>query len=188
MASGKRQLPGTATLPRTDVRRSPGLRFPPRKHMPGAPAESRTGMRSERRKPRIFLPSDRCHISLFTSSREFSGMSFLSQLANLFTRAGRDDNRLRLGMDHAHANRPEKAIDVYDSLLNCKTTSPTVRARALFNRALAYSSLKDDTKAIADLEQVLAMPAAPENVVTAARNQLIRVRNRIERVKSRPQR
>src|SRR4051794_14333351 len=51
-------------------------------------------------------------------------MSFLDQLANLFTRSGRDDNRLKQGMDHAHANRPEKAIATYDALLNCKTTSP----------------------------------------------------------------
>jgi streptogramin lyase len=32
----------------------------------------------------------------------------------------------------------------------------------LFNRALAYSSLKDDAKAITDLEQVVSMPGTPE--------------------------
>ena len=114
-------------------------------------------------------------------------MSFFGQLANLFSRGGRDENRLKQGMAHAHAERPEKALEIYDALLNSKSTGPTVRARTLFNRALAYSSLKEDAKAIADLQQVIAMPAAPENVLTAARNQLIRVQNRVQRVKNRTQ-
>jgi hypothetical protein len=115
-------------------------------------------------------------------------MGFFGQLLNLFSRAGRDDNRLKQGMDHAHANRPDKAIDIYNELLNSKSTRPVVRARALFNRALAHSALKNDAKAMADLEEVVANAAAPENVVSAARNQLVRVRNRIERVKTRAQR
>jgi hypothetical protein len=115
-------------------------------------------------------------------------MGFLGQLANLFSRAGRDDNRLKQGMDLAHANRPDKAIDIYNELLNSKSTRPIVRARTLFNRALAHSALKNDAKAMADLEEVVASAAAPENVVSAARNQLVRVRNRIERIKTRAQR
>jgi tetratricopeptide (TPR) repeat protein len=112
-------------------------------------------------------------------------MGFLGQLANLFTRGGRDDNRLKQGLDHAHANRPEKAIDIYDALLSSQSTSPTVRARSLFNRALAYSSMKDDAKAVADLQEVIALPGAPENVLAAARNQLVRVQNRVQRRASR---
>jgi len=115
-------------------------------------------------------------------------MGFFGQLANLFSRAGRDDNRLKQGMDHAHADRPEKAIEIYDALINCKTTSPINQARALFNRALAHSSLKQDEKAIADLEEVVKMPGAPENVVTTARNQLVRVRNRVEQARGRASR
>lgn len=114
-------------------------------------------------------------------------MGFFAQLTNLFTRAGRDDSRLQQGMDHADAKRPEKAIGIYDALLRSSSTSPTVRARALFNRALAHSSMKDDVKAIADLEQVVTMHGAPENVLTAARTQLIRVRARMERVQHRTQ-
>lgn len=114
-------------------------------------------------------------------------MGFLGQLANLFSRAGRDDNRLKQGMDHAHANRPDKAIDIYNAILNSKSTGSVVRARTLFNRALAHSALKNDTKAIADLEAVVATEAVPENVMTAARNQLIRVRSRVERHKVRAQ-
>jgi hypothetical protein len=119
--------------------------------------------------------------------REAIYMGFLGQLTNLFSRSGRDDNRLREGMNHAHAKRPAEAIAVYDSLLNAKGTSSTVRARALFNRALAHSSMKDDQKAIDDLEEVLSMQGVPENVLAAAKNQLIRVRNRVQRVHDRAQ-
>ena len=112
-------------------------------------------------------------------------MGFFSQLSNLFTRTGRAENLMQQGMAHADAKRPEKAIGIYDSLLSSKAASPTVRARALFNRALAHSQLKNDEKAIADLQQVVAMPTAPENVLNAARTQLIRVRNRAQRVQSR---
>src|SRR6185369_16363600 len=76
-------------------------------------------------------------------------MGILAKLANLFSRSGRDDNRLLQGMEHANAKRPIQAIAVYDSLVNANGTSPTIRARALFNRALAHSAMKDDQKAIA---------------------------------------
>lgn len=112
-------------------------------------------------------------------------MSFLSRLTNLFTRGGRDDNLLQQGMAHASAHRPEDAIAVYDSLVKSKSTSVMVRSRALFNRALAHSALKNDKQAIADLEQVTTMAGVPENVLTAARTQLIRVRSRGDRVRSR---
>lgn len=116
------------------------------------------------------------------------GMGFFGQLANLLSRSGRDDNRLKQGMDLASAKQPDKAIGIYDSLLSSKSTNPTVRARALFNRALAHSAMKDDEKAIADLEGVASMGGAPENVRTAARNQLIRVRNRVERDRNKAER
>jgi len=92
---------------------------------------------------------------------------------------------MKQAMDHAHAKHPEKAIAIYDLLLNDNTAGPTLRARALFNRALAHSSMKNDQKAIHDLEEVVSMSAAPENVLAAARNQLVRVRNRVQRGRDR---
>ena len=115
-------------------------------------------------------------------------MGIFKRLQNFFTRSGREDNLMRQGMEHASANQPAKAIEVYDALVSSQTTSPTMRSRALFNRALAYSSMKDDEKAIADLEQVVGMPGVPENVLTAARTQLIRVRNRGDRNRARADR
>ena len=112
-------------------------------------------------------------------------MAFFQQLANLFSRSGRDENQLRKGMAYAHAKRPAEAVAVYDSLVNSKRTSQSVRAQALLNRALAYSSLKDDAKALADLEQAVAQNGVPENIHRAARDQLARVRQRVERGRAR---
>ena len=112
-------------------------------------------------------------------------MSFFGALANLFSRSGRDDNLLRQAMEHAKSNRPAKAIESYSALVGSKSTSTMVRSRALVNRALAYSSMKDDKKAIADLEEVLAMTGVSENVTVAARTQLVRVQNRTERQRAR---
>lgn len=108
-------------------------------------------------------------------------MSFFSRLAGLFSRSGRDDSLLLQAMEHAKAKRPEKALAIYDSLIDAAATRSEVKARALFNRALAYSSLNDDEKAIADLEQVLTIPNLAENIQTAAKSQLLRVRKRVAR-------
>jgi hypothetical protein len=108
-------------------------------------------------------------------------MSFFGRLAGLFSRGGRDDSLLVQAMEHAKAKRPDKAMAIYDSLIHSPNTRGEVKARALFNRALANSSLSHDDKALADLERVLAMPNVPENVQNAARAQLVRVQKRASR-------
>lgn len=108
-------------------------------------------------------------------------MGFFSRLANLFTKRGRDDELLLKGIEHANAGRPKQAIEIYDTLVNSKSSGDTVRARALFNRALAHSSLKNDQQAIADLTEVLTLPNLPENVQSSARDQLKRVRKRSDK-------
>ena len=107
-------------------------------------------------------------------------MGFLDRVTNMLTRGGRDENLLREGLEHAKAKRPEKAMEIYTSLIDSKSTSASVRARALFNRALAHSSLDDDERARTDLEKALTLPGLPENVQTAARNQLARIKRRSE--------
>jgi hypothetical protein len=82
------------------------------------------------------------------------------------------------GLQHAKAHRPDQAIAIYNRLLDSRTTGDTTRASALFNRALAHSSLDNDQQALADLEQVLTLPGLPDNVQSAARTQLARVRRR----------
>lgn len=105
-------------------------------------------------------------------------MNFLNRLQNWFSSKGRDDNLMSSAMELAKDKQPAEAIKIYNDLVGSKTASEETRARALFNRALAHSSLKDDAKAVADLKQLTALPNVPENVRTAARNQLVRLQNR----------
>jgi tetratricopeptide (TPR) repeat protein len=105
-------------------------------------------------------------------------MGLFDRLGSLFSKAGRDDNLLHQGIALAKAKRPQDAIAIYDRLIKSSATSSATRASALFNRALAHSSLDDDAKALADLESVLALPDLPDNVQTAARAQVARVRRR----------
>jgi hypothetical protein len=105
-------------------------------------------------------------------------MNFLNRLSNWFSRSGRDENLMAEAMELANKKQPAEAIKLYTELMRSTTASSETKARALFNRALAHSSLKDDAKAVADLKQLTAMTDIPENVRNAARTQLVRLTNR----------
>ncbi len=109
-----------------------------------------------------------------------ASMGFFDRLTNIFSSSGRGESALLKGVEHAKAGRPQEAVKVYDALLQDAETAAITRARALFNRALAHSALKNDSQAIADLKAVLALPNLPENVQSAARTQLARVSKRQE--------
>ena len=105
-------------------------------------------------------------------------MDLLNRLTNWFSRQGRDENQLNMALELARGGDPAKAIEIYGDVLRGESTSATTKARALFNRALAYSSLNEDPRAIADLKQLTALADIPENVRSAARTQLVRLKNR----------
>jgi hypothetical protein len=105
-------------------------------------------------------------------------MGFLNQLGSMFTRAGREETLLDQAMEHAKAKRPEKALEIYESLLKSHSLGSSLRARVLYNRALVHSALKNDEQALADIEEVLKLPEVPDNVQTAARERLVRLRKR----------
>lgn len=112
-------------------------------------------------------------------------MSFFDRITGLFTKGGREEALLMKGLEHAKAGRPEEALAIYNDLLTSPAIGTSVRARALFNRALAYSSLDNDDKALTDLQAVLALPNLQDNVQSAARSQMARVRQRSERERER---
>ena len=107
-------------------------------------------------------------------------MGFLSKLAGLFSRSSRDENLLLEGIEHAKAKRPEKALEIYNSLLATPTLGATVKASTLYNRSMVYSALGDDEKAQTDLQKVLTLPGLPENIQTAAKQRLARLKKRAE--------
>src|SRR5690349_2338513 len=107
-------------------------------------------------------------------------MSFFGKVAGLFSRSSREESSLLEGVEHVKAKRPEKALDIFNSLLATPAVSTTVRASALYNRALADCALDDDEKAIDDLKKGLALPGCPDNVLTAAKTRMARVKKRAE--------
>ena len=107
-------------------------------------------------------------------------MGFLNQIGSMFTRSGREEALLDQAMEHAKNKRPEKALEIYESMLKTRSLSSSLRARVLFNRALVHSALKNDDQAVADLEAVLKLPDVPDNVQTAAKERLTRLRKRSE--------
>jgi hypothetical protein len=108
-------------------------------------------------------------------------MGLFDKLRQLFsTRSGRDEHSLLKAIERAKSGEPAEALAMYNELLK-GDLSNSVRCSALFNRALAHSSLKNDDQALADLKELLALPGVPENVQTAARSQLARVQKRSDR-------
>ncbi len=107
-------------------------------------------------------------------------MSFFSKIAGLFSRGSREESSLLEGVEHAKAKRTEKALEIFNSLLATSTLSPSVRASALYNRALAFSAMDEDDKAMADLQKVLTLPGLPDNVQSAARTRIARMKKRAE--------
>jgi hypothetical protein len=105
-------------------------------------------------------------------------MGFLNQLGSMFTRAGREEAQLDQAMKLAKTKEPEKALEIYESLLKSRSLSSSLRARVLFNRALVHSALKNVDQALADLEAVLKLPDVPDNVQTAAKERLVRLHKR----------
>lgn len=99
-------------------------------------------------------------------------MSFLSSLFG-----GSEDSRMLKALELAKSGKPEKALEIYNALLK-NSKSDTVKARAMFNRALAHSAMSNDDAALKDLQDTLNLPNLPENVQTAARAQLARVKKR----------
>ena len=105
-------------------------------------------------------------------------MGLLDQIGSMFTRAGREEALLTQAMDHAKHKRPQKALEIYQSMLKMGTLSSSLRARVLFNRALVHSALKNEEQAMTDLEEVLKLPEVPDNVQSAAKERLVRLRKR----------
>lgn len=105
-------------------------------------------------------------------------MNPFSWLSNQFSNRRKSLSLLRRGMKRAKAGDQEGAVADYTKTVDDETTPADVRAMALYNRALVLSAGTEKSRAIADLNRLLAMPEAKENVKTEARRRLERMRLR----------
>lgn len=105
-------------------------------------------------------------------------MGWLSKL-NVFASArSRAQSLYEAGMKKAKKEDYAGAIQDYTKALAASDAPPDLRAMLLFNRGLAYSITKDESKANQDLEAVVSMQGAPAKVVAASREKLGRIRMR----------
>ena len=105
-------------------------------------------------------------------------MGFLDKITGLFSRGSRDESLLLKAVELAKNKKPEEALEIYNQLLASPGTSAETRARALFNRGLAYKAMRDEEKALEDLENVLRLTNLPDNILAAAKEQITRVKKR----------
>ena len=81
-------------------------------------------------------------------------------------------------MARAKKHDHQGAIDDYTAIISLPDTSASMKAMALYNRALTYAAVADESQALADLSAVLSMPEAPVSVRTEARRKLVRMQRR----------
>ena len=105
-------------------------------------------------------------------------MSLLSKIFGSFSVRGKATALYKRGMQKAGDRDLEGAIEDYTAVIDLKGAPVDVVAMALLNRALAYSREHDDAKATVDLERVLAMSGATQQVIGAAHEKLHRMKRR----------
>jgi hypothetical protein len=108
-------------------------------------------------------------------------MSIWKAITGLFGSKSAHEAQLRQAMAFAKERSFNEALQIYNSLIASPKINADIRAQALFNRALAHSAERRHKEARLDLERILADPAAPANVQSAARLRLQRVVTRSER-------
>jgi tetratricopeptide (TPR) repeat protein len=105
-------------------------------------------------------------------------MNLLSWLKGLFSSRTRSLAGYRSGMAKAKAGDFAGAVEAYTQTIEASGIPPDVVGMATYNRALAYSALKEFEKADADLKKVLAMKGLPDNIKLAASQRQERIRRR----------
>ena len=105
-------------------------------------------------------------------------MSLISKVFGSFSNRGKATTLYKRGMQKAGDRDLEGAIGDYTGVVDMQGAPADVVAMALLNRALAYSRVHDDTKATADLDRIIVMPGATQQVIDAAHEKLHRMQRR----------
>jgi hypothetical protein len=105
-------------------------------------------------------------------------MGLMTWLKSFTSVRGRVQSLYEAGMQKAKREDYEGAVRDYTAALELSDVPLDQRSMLLFNRALAYSMLKDEAKANDDLNIVVGMRGAPAHIVSAAREKLERIRRR----------
>jgi hypothetical protein len=101
-------------------------------------------------------------------------MALLKSLLRLFSSGGKASALYERAMAKAKADDWTGAIQDYTAVIDSDKTPSDVKAMAHFNRALAYAHEGLENAAHGDLKAALAIPDAPANIRSAAKEKLNR--------------
>lgn len=96
----------------------------------------------------------------------------------LFSRPGSAERLYKEGVEKAKDKDYAGALANYTAAIESKRAPGDIKAMALFNRGLIYSLQGEQGRAEADLDAAIREPAAPAEVVSAAKEKRERLRRR----------
>ena len=105
-------------------------------------------------------------------------MSFINWVKSCFRQPEKAVLLYRSGMAKANKRNFGGAIADYSAAIREPNIPADVKAMVLYNRALAYSAMREDAKSAEDLAAVLGMPHLSPNIKTKAQERRERMRRR----------
>ncbi len=123
----------------------------------------------------------RCSTSAVTKGPRVNANkpSFLSRLSSLFSRPPAAQSLYDKALVLAKKGKLDDAIAAYSKVLRIDAAPANLLAMSHLNRALAYSSKRENGPARKDLEAVLAMKNAPVEVRKMAEEKLVKLKRRL---------
>jgi hypothetical protein len=108
-------------------------------------------------------------------------MNVFNWLTDRFSNRGKALAFFKRGMTRARKHDRQGAIEDYSATIGQPGASPSLKAKALYNRALVYAAVGEGSKATADLNLVLSTTEALTSVKTEARRTLVRMQRRLDK-------
>lgn len=108
-------------------------------------------------------------------------MKFFRRIIASFTTRRRALSRVDQGMACANNGEPDFAIKHYTDVIHASESPRDVKAMALLNRALVYTTIGKELQATADLKAILKVPEAITRIKKAARDKLVRMQRKLKR-------
>ena len=120
-------------------------------------------------------------LTLNAGSKKIKPMNLFRKIAASFTARGRGLALIDQGIACANNAQPDFAIKHYTDVINSPKSPRDVKAMALFNRALVYTTIDKEPLATADLKAILNMPEAMTQIKKSANDKLVRMQRKRKR-------
>lgn len=109
-------------------------------------------------------------------------MNPIQSLMSYFAKGDQVNTLYKRGMAKAKKHNHSGAIEDYTNALAVSDIGPEMQAMILYNRGLVYVAAGMAKQGAGDLNAVIAMETAAENVKRAAERKLARIQSRTKRI------